>query len=553
MLKQITYKQKPPVRLNAYFLFCVFMIIVFPLVSLAQDKIYKTDRTYIEVKVQEIGVTEIKYKKFSNPYGPTYIILKKEVWMIVYENGEKEVYEQKLNNQQETSQSTNPVPFAVYGKTGDHRYNDDVIYTANGDSIACTIDRVTKAKIFYKIRRRGYGPRGTISVEQITKYFYQKQWYDAYGYAISKVNSLNEKARNYIIKEYINEAIATYSYLIAKDTMNAILLAEDAYALALGGIYDAALMRLDRCWSIDANSPDVNYLTGQVFALMGYDDITNEIWKSSEKYKAPAWISSKAAILLQKYRHKLSSSSKTDSEEIIAKFKKANEMASQSLYFQSIAMFHEIINLYPNEYLPYVGYSITLEKTGAFENSAQSLDKAISLIGNNSENIEEKRILKQHLVTIKRKLTSLPPGAMPGLHRRNVLDAFSPQMMAFGGFMLSPSLTSINGRIGYYISEGSNASFDFGIGSVSNASFSNIGLSLYSREKYLVVGGGLMMNSGGGNTAFSLKISVGVSKMNKNRKSSFDVFLDVYSGLKRGSLATFSISFGSSLYFGKRK
>lgn len=469
---QVTVKQKPSAWLNAYFFVCTFIIILFPFVSFAQDKIYKTNSTIIEAKVQEVGDAEIKYKKFSNLNGPIYNIKKEDVSMIVYENGEKEVYNQGQSKQQETPKQTTASPVAV---------------------------------------------------------------------------------RNFILTENINEAIASYAQLISKDSTNATLLAEDAYALALGGIYEAALMRLDRCWSIEANSSDVNYFTGQVFALMGYNDITNEIWKSSEKYKTPAWIASKAPILLEKYKTKTSNLSIKSREELIANFKLANELASQNLYFQSIALFHEIIYLYPNEYLPYVGYSITLEKTGALEKSAQTIEKAISIIGNNAEDKEKKQFLEQRLVYIKQKMTLIPSGSLPGLYQMKVPDATRPQMMAYAGGMASPSLTSLNCRIGYYISGSSNASLDFGITNNSVASSANLGLSVYDRKKYFVYGTGLLMTSGNGNTAFYLKLSVGFSKMNINRTSSFDIFLDVNYGLAKEALTSFGLSVGKSIYFGKRK
>jgi tetratricopeptide (TPR) repeat protein len=362
-----------------------------------------------------------------------------------------------------------------------------------------------------------------------------------------------ERARNFILSEKINEAIATYAQLIIKDPNDATLLAEDAYAFALGGIYEAALMRLDRCWSIGANSPEVNYLTGQVFALMGYDDITNEIWESSGEYKTPAWIASKAPILLKKYKTKTSNLSIKSREELIANFKLANELASQNLYFQSIALFHEIINLYPNEYLPYVGYSITLEKTGALKKSVQTIERAISLIGDNAENKEKKQFLEQHLVSIRQKMTLLPTGELPGLSQMKVLDRARPQMMAYAGGMLSPSFTSLNCRIGYYISGSSNASLDFGMTKYDSVSSTNLGVSMYFRKHNFVSGAGLVMTSGNGNTVFNLKLSVGLSKINKKRTSSDDVFLDVDTGLAKGALTSFGFSYGKSIYFGKRK
>jgi tetratricopeptide (TPR) repeat protein len=461
--------------------------------------------------------------------------------MIVFENGEKEVYNQGLSNLQETPKQIIASPVAVNGNT-------DLIIPLIGDNIICKIDRVDKTLISYHVDSRGPDPKGTIALSQVIRYFYKQQWHNAYI-----VSSSNDKARNLILAENINEAIASYAQLISKDSTNATLLAEDAYALALGGIYEAALMRLDRCWSIGANSSDVNYFTGQVFALMGYNDITNEIWKSSEKYKTPSWIASKAPILLEKYKTKTSNLSIKNREELIAKFKLANEMAAKNSYFQSIALFREIIYLYPNEYLPYVGYSITMEKAGALEKSAQTTEKAISLIGNNPEDQGKKQFLEQRLVSIKQQMTLLPAGSMPGLYQMKVLDAVRPQMMAYMGGTASPSITALNCRIGYYISGSTNGSLDFGITNISGNSSANLGLSVYDRKNSYVYGTGILMTAGNGSTAYYLKISIGLSKMNRARTSSLDLFLDVNYGLGKGAFTSFGLSLGESIYFGKRK
>ena len=64
----------------------------------AQDIIYKTDGSEIQSKVIEISEDLIKYKKISNLDGPLYSIAKNEVFMIVYENGEREVFKSKVEN-----------------------------------------------------------------------------------------------------------------------------------------------------------------------------------------------------------------------------------------------------------------------------------------------------------------------------------------------------------------------------------------------------------------------------------------------------------------------
>ncbi|MEJ8802607.1 hypothetical protein [Pontibacter sp. H249] len=58
----------------------------------AQDVLLKRNGDEIQVKVQEIGLEVIKYKRFDNLEGPVISIAKRDVFMIKYENGTKEVF-----------------------------------------------------------------------------------------------------------------------------------------------------------------------------------------------------------------------------------------------------------------------------------------------------------------------------------------------------------------------------------------------------------------------------------------------------------------------------
>ncbi|MDY4788964.1 MAG: hypothetical protein SO179_00150 [Bacteroidales bacterium] len=64
----------------------------------AQDIITTRVGDEIQAKIIEIGANEIKYKKWTNQEGPTYTLTKTEIFMINYQNGEKEVFSQ-TNNQ----------------------------------------------------------------------------------------------------------------------------------------------------------------------------------------------------------------------------------------------------------------------------------------------------------------------------------------------------------------------------------------------------------------------------------------------------------------------
>ena len=62
------------------------------LTTSAQDLIVKNDSTKIESKVIEITPEQVRYKRFSNPEGPTYVLPTLEIHYIRYANGETEYY-----------------------------------------------------------------------------------------------------------------------------------------------------------------------------------------------------------------------------------------------------------------------------------------------------------------------------------------------------------------------------------------------------------------------------------------------------------------------------
>ena len=62
------------------------------LTAAAQDLIVKTDASKIEANVVEVSPDAVRYKRFSNPDGPTYVLPVAEIHYIRYANGEKEFY-----------------------------------------------------------------------------------------------------------------------------------------------------------------------------------------------------------------------------------------------------------------------------------------------------------------------------------------------------------------------------------------------------------------------------------------------------------------------------
>ena len=91
----------------------------------AQYIITKKDGTDIQAKVTEVSDSQIVFKKFSNPDGPSYKMDVADILMITYENGEREMYNV------ETAKSDIPSGVMTYnswsGKIsvgGDHRWHN---------------------------------------------------------------------------------------------------------------------------------------------------------------------------------------------------------------------------------------------------------------------------------------------------------------------------------------------------------------------------------------------------------------------------------------------
>ncbi|MDX2190710.1 MAG: hypothetical protein SFY32_12685 [Bacteroidota bacterium] len=83
----------------------------------AQDIITKTNGEDIKAKVIEVGTNEIRYKKFDDTNGPTFIISKSEILIIKYENGTKDVFQNSNpNNQITQNEDNNSNSFELYNK-----------------------------------------------------------------------------------------------------------------------------------------------------------------------------------------------------------------------------------------------------------------------------------------------------------------------------------------------------------------------------------------------------------------------------------------------------
>lgn len=103
----------------------------------SQDIIIKRDGTEIFALVQEIGETEVKYKKFENQGGPTYSVSVSNIFMIKFENGTKEVFGTQ-SAQDKPQNNTQPSVAPVAFNPSDHTHIQAVKAFANSAAQSLT-------------------------------------------------------------------------------------------------------------------------------------------------------------------------------------------------------------------------------------------------------------------------------------------------------------------------------------------------------------------------------------------------------------------------------
>ncbi|MEI6123591.1 MAG: DUF2846 domain-containing protein [Bacteroidota bacterium] len=125
-------------------------ILLFNFLS-AQDIIIKKNGDEISAKIQEVGITEIKYKKVDNPDGPLFSILKTEVFMIKFENGTKEVMPTATVRNETISTTSTPAQSETPQKV------TIIIYRKNSFSgVAVMYDLYANGKYITKVANNSY-------------------------------------------------------------------------------------------------------------------------------------------------------------------------------------------------------------------------------------------------------------------------------------------------------------------------------------------------------------------------------------------------------------
>ena len=114
---KVTVKQLTMKRVLFFAALCCAML--FQTLN-AQDIIFTKQSTRIDAKILEVSATEVRYKKTSNPDGPTFVMSTSEISSILYANGEVQhisEMQQPLTQPQNDNKSTKNGSFVLYQKS----------------------------------------------------------------------------------------------------------------------------------------------------------------------------------------------------------------------------------------------------------------------------------------------------------------------------------------------------------------------------------------------------------------------------------------------------
>lgn len=147
----------------------------FSTLAISQDVITYKSGDEKKVKVFEISPSEVKYKSFDNIDGPIYTDQKSSIFMIKYENGQKDVFKELTKENPAKADVLQPESKEIL----EHNYynndpvsygNFDLIIKPNGDSIRCNIEKITNTSISYLITRHGIDTRSTMPLSNVSRY-----------------------------------------------------------------------------------------------------------------------------------------------------------------------------------------------------------------------------------------------------------------------------------------------------------------------------------------------------------------------------------------------
>jgi len=342
----------------------------------------------------------------------------------------------------------------------------------------------------------------------------------------------------------VDKALVCYSQAVKQaqkqrnsgNGVNAELLAEYAYTLALNHDFEAAMINIDRARMLGMKYGD--FYSAQILLLMGHNNAAELLMKQA---KIPNWINGVYQGLNEKY--KVVASITPDAPEIV--LKRANKLAADKQVIQAITLFEELVTIYPDVSIFYIDYSTVWESLGYYGYAAQLLQKGLDRMPQDSINVDSRQVFVNHLNSVNKMNAEFEN--VPWLKR--MLGMEPPKLMTYLGASFAKDVYSLNGRMGVYTSNKFSASLNLGFNYSGEQFSGTIGLSAYKAWGILVAGLGLSEQFSENSDMFSLAPSIGLTFLNKAQTSSFDIMLNGYVPFSSNQKFSYSISIGKTVYF----
>jgi hypothetical protein len=105
-------------------------------ISFSQDLFIYKDGEELEVKVLRINKEDISYKKFSNINGPEYIEDKVNLFMIKYENGSKDIFQDNIEKKKNIKTESTKQKTKKQDDNCKHS-SDSIIFMNNKYMVVC--------------------------------------------------------------------------------------------------------------------------------------------------------------------------------------------------------------------------------------------------------------------------------------------------------------------------------------------------------------------------------------------------------------------------------
>lgn len=348
-------------------------------------------------------------------------------------------------------------------------------------------------------------------------------------------------AREEVLNEHFNEAVVRYARVLQTDE-NKTVCSEYAFALALSGCYDGAIMYLDKVMvSSKANVTTLFYIS-QVLKLMNYDNLADVFWTPYVS-NPPQWLANDYVNLVGKYKRVVS----INTDNLGKAMTRANNLITQNQYMQAVVLYEELIESYPKEYLPYIGASAMWESLGYKKRAADYLQRGLDVMGDEKSEIDPDGVYQNHLNALKAdnsmEYKSFRKQKLKYLGRKPARN------LVYLGMTYMNKTLIMNARYGFRTGNNTNVMLDLGYSKAKESKLVSSDLSFNAiLQQIVVLGAGFTVQRSNGEFDNGAGLRAGVSIPLPIGMSSLDAMLSNYYMFKSKSMR-YTLSIGYTCYF----